>query len=125
MIRYKIISRPNPQNRTIEKFYLSPVYSGAIELEELSKLMSDGSTVREADIYAVLIGMANAVSQQLAQGKIVRLGKLGTFRVGFNSKGSDLITEAKPALIRYSKIRYYPAKGLQEMLKQLVFRKYG
>lgn len=124
MMSYKVISRPNPNNRSLApKYYPLPVYSGIVTLDELSKLMSDGSTVREGDVYAVLIEMVNAVSQQLAEGKIVRLGKLGNFRIVWNSEGALQEKEASSHLIKRNKIRYYPAKELQNMLTTLDYKK--
>jgi predicted histone-like DNA-binding protein len=124
MISYKVISRKNPQDSTAPpKYYLSPVANGNIDLDGLAALISDGSTVRQADVYAVLVGMVNAISQQLAEGKRVRLGKLGTFSIGLHSEGVEKEEEAGAQLIKRSKINYRPGVELQDMLKTLNYRK--
>ncbi len=124
MIKYKVIPRKNPQDRTLDpKYYVIPVNSGVIRLDDLAALISDGSTVRQADVYAVLVGMVNAISKQLAEGKIVKLDKLGSFSIGLNSEGVEREEEAGAHQIKRSKIRYRPAAGLRNLLKTLSFSK--
>lgn len=124
MIKYKVIERKNPADRTADaKYYVTPVNTGVIELDDLSTLISDGSTVRQSDVYAVLIGMVNAISKQLAEGKLVKLGKLGSFSIGLNSEGTEKPEDATANSIKRTKIRYRPAAELRNMLKSLSFSK--
>ena len=124
MIKYKVIARKNPSDRTLPaKYYITPVTTGVVELDELSSLISDGSTLREADVYAVLIGLVNTISKQLAAGRMVKLGRLGSFTIAVNSEGVESEEDAHAGLIKRAKIRYRPAARLRELLKTLSFQK--
>lgn len=124
MINYKVIARKNPLDKAAPaKYYVNPVNSGEIDLDGLAELISDGSTVRQADVYAVLIGLVNAVSMQLEEGKLVKMGKLGSFSISLNSGGAEKEEEAGAHLIKRSKIRYRPGKGLRDLLKTLNYQK--
>ncbi|MBL4707533.1 MAG: DNA-binding protein [Flavobacteriales bacterium] len=125
MIKYKIIPRKNPSDRSLAaKFYVSPIHSGVVDLDRLSELISDGSTLREGDIHNVLLGMVIAISQQLADGRLVKLGKLGSFSISLNSEGAEKEEEAGAQLIKRAKIRYRPSARLKDLLKTLHFGKY-
>lgn len=123
-IKYKALERKNPQDRAAAaKWYASAVSNGSIDLDSLSAAISDGSTVRQADVYAVLIGLVSEVSKQLADGKIVKLGKLGSFTVNIGSNGVDTEEEVNSGLIKSAKIVYRPASDLKNMLKTLSYEK--
>ena len=77
MISLNIIERPNPQDRTAEnKFYAQVVANGKTDLERLAYLVSNQSTVREADCYAVILSLLHNIVDELKQGRIVKLDKL-------------------------------------------------
>ena len=83
MVKVKSIERPNPQDRTADnKFYAQAIATGTTDLERLAYLVSNQSTVREADCYAVLLSLLHNISDELQQGKIVKLDKLGSFQIG-------------------------------------------
>lgn len=125
-VTYRIISRKNLQDTAAApKFYALAVSSGKTDLDKLAALISDGSTVRQADVYAVLIGMVNAISKELAEGRIVQLGKLGSFSIGVRSAGAENEEEANSSLIKGAKLNYRPSAELSNMLKTLSYKKVG
>lgn len=124
MIPYRIVSKKNPQDLTAPgKYYLCPVSSGSLDIDALAELISDGSTLREADVYAVLVALLKVMTQQLAQGKRIKLGHLGTFAIGILSKGANTKSEAGTQLIKRCKINYYPGSKLKHFLKTLSFKR--
>jgi predicted histone-like DNA-binding protein len=88
MVELKPIERPNPQDRAADnKFYAQAIATGVTDLERLAYLVSNQSTVREADCVGVLTALLHNMLDELKQGKIVKLDKLGSFQIGVNSKG--------------------------------------
>ncbi|MBG6132519.1 putative histone-like DNA-binding protein [Aquimarina sp. EL_43] len=123
-VHFKSIARKDPRDATaIPKHYALVVSSGVTDIDQLSQLVSDGSTVTRADVYAVIVRLVTTIQNELSQGRTVRLGKLGSFSLGVNSEGVDTPEEVTPSLIKRTKIRYRPSIELSNMLKTLRFKK--
>jgi predicted histone-like DNA-binding protein len=123
-VLFKTIQRKNPQDLNAPgQYYALAVRNGEVDLDKLSALISDGSTVRQNDVYAVLIGLVNVIISQLQDGRTIRLGKLGSLAVSISSEGKPLEEEVNAASIKKARINYRPEKELQNMLKILKFEK--
>ncbi len=122
MVKLKTIERPNPQDRAAEnKFYAHAIATGTTNLERLAYLVSHQSTVREADCYAVLISLMHNVIDELEQGRIVKLDKLGAFQIGVRSEGVATAEEVTVNLVKKSHINFRPDKRLRKMLQNVEF----
>ena len=90
MVKITPISKSNPQDTTaVNKFYAQAVATGKTDLERLAYLVSNQSTVREGDCYAVILSLVHNIIDELKQGRIVKLDKLGSFQIGVSSEGVD------------------------------------
>ena len=122
MVKLKLIERPNPQDRAADnKFYAQAIATGTTDLERLAYLVSNQSTVREADCYAVLLSLLHNVADELAQGKIVKLDKLGSFQIGVSSLGVAAQEELSASAIKKAHINFRPDKRLRMMLNNVGF----
>jgi predicted histone-like DNA-binding protein len=122
MVKVKTIERPNPQDRTAEKkFYVQAVSKGTTDLERLAYLVSHQSTVREADCYAVLLSLLHNIMDELKQGRIVKLDKLGSFQIGVRSEGVDTQEEVSSFLVKKSHVNFRPDTRMREMLDTMKF----
>jgi predicted histone-like DNA-binding protein len=122
MVKLTIIERPNPQDRAAEnKFYAQAIATGTTDLERLAFLVSNQSTVREADCYAVLLSLLHNVADELSQGKIVKLDKLGSFQIGVSSKGIATAEELSASAVKKAHINFRPDKRLRTVLKNVAF----
>jgi nucleoid DNA-binding protein len=65
----------------------------------------------------------NVIIDELAQGRSVQFGTLGTFRLRVNSAGSVTADEVSAFNIKKAKILYRPGKTLQDRLKIRQFTK--
>lgn len=123
-VNIKAIVRKNPQDLALAPlFYAIVENKDKTDMKRLTELVSDGSTVRENDIHAVLIGLVNVIIDELSQGRSVQLGTLGTFRLSVNSAGSVTAEEVSAFSVKKTKILYRPGASLQEKLKILQFIK--
>ena len=87
MINYKAIKRQNPQNKGEYKWYPSIVLTNPMLLDELAEAIALNCTVTAHDIKAVLSAMQEQIIFALRQGRSVRLGDLGSFRLTISGKG--------------------------------------
>ena len=124
-IKFKITSRGEPGvvGGGQKKFYASPVSNGDGDLDALTKAIEKTSTVSGADIRAVLYAMVETMDDMLAEGKIVRLGELGSLRVSFSSNGHETEKEVSAKSIKSSKVIFSPGPKTKTMMKTLVYKK--
>lgn len=123
-VNYKSVGRRNPQDSSQpEKYYATAISKGTTDLKKLASLLSDGSTTRISDVYAVLIGLVEEIKKELSEGRAVKLGDLGTFKVGINAEGADTPEEVNPSKIIRRKIAYRVSADLKKMLNNLDFEK--
>lgn len=123
-IKYHVIPRKNPQEpEAPEKFYAASVADGKTDFERLAQLISYQSTVTEADCMAVLVSLEHNIMEELAQGRIVALGRIGSFQVSISSEGKDEEAEVTVHQIVKNRILFRPAKRLRQMLTNLSYQK--
>ena len=124
MIKLKFLKRKNPRDLNApEKYYAAAVTAGSTDLNELADMVASQSTVSKADCYAVLTALESNVIRELRQGRMVKLGELGSYRLSIASEGRDTIDEVNTSMVKKAKILFRPGKGLRNMLKTLDFKK--
>lgn len=125
-VKFKVLQRKNPQDLLApEKYYAAAIGDGEIDLDALAEKIAYQCTLTEVDCHAVLLSLVHNVSQELNEGRIVRLGKLGTFQVGISAMGKDTPEEVSASTIVKSRILFRPGKKLRSVLTDLSFRKAG
>ncbi len=121
---FKSVAKKNPLKlEEAPKFFAFPVATGTADIDRLAELISDGSTVRQNDVYAVIIGLVNAIQGELKNGRKVVLGKLGTFSLGLSSEGVEEEYKLTAGQIKKARINYRPGSEINDMLKTLQFKK--
>ena len=123
-ILFKPILRKHPA-KPEEKplYYASAVARGTVDLNHLANLMADGSTVRRADVYAVLLGATDLMLRLLAQGQRVTLGELGSFVVHVSSAGYPEQEQVIAPRVTKSRIIFRPSSTFKQSLSALRFEK--
>ena len=123
-VKFKVLPRKNPQDiNAPEKYYAAAIGDGSIDLDRLAEKIAYQCTLTEVDCHAVLLSLVHNVSEELNDGRIVRLGKLGTFQIGISSEGMDTAAEVNASVIVKSRINFRPGKKLRKVLTELSFRK--
>jgi predicted histone-like DNA-binding protein len=117
MIKLTTVQRPNPTNKdAAKKFYAQVISSGTVNLERLAYLISNQSSVREGDCYAVILSLVHNIIDELKQGKIVKIDRLGSFQIGVSAKGVATKKDVNPSVIKAIRINFRPDKRLQSNL---------
>lgn len=123
-VKYKPIARKNPADQSLPaKYYVTLENSGVVNLDKLAALLGSGSTARKADVYAVLIGLVEQITEQLSEGRMVKMGELGSFSLGVHSEGAESPELVNAQLIKRKKIVFRPSSNLKHMLFNLKFEK--
>lgn len=117
MVQINKVERPNPQDLTAQnKFYAQVKASGKTDLERLAYLVSNQSTVREGDCYAVILSLIHNIIDELKQGRTVKLDKLGTFRLSVRSEGAANQAEVTQSNIKSVHVNFLADKRLKNGL---------
>lgn len=122
MVKIKAIERANPQDAAApKKFYAHAIANKKVDLERLAYLVSNQCTVRESDCYAVLLALQHNIMDELNQGNIVTLDKLGSFQIGVRSVGKDLPEEVSADAVKSAHLNFRPAKRMRKMLTNVEY----
>ncbi len=122
---YTVVERSNPRDREApKKFYAQAKSSGELTFKKLATEIAEGSTtVSDTDVLAVLNDLTKLLNRHLSEGKIVRFGDFGSFRLSLSSEGAETKEKFHPALIKKAKINFRPGASTQNMLKTLKYTK--
>ena len=124
-INFKVIERGQPgvAGGGEKKFYASPVMDGELDMADLTKAIEKICTVSGADIRAVLYALVDVAIDNLSNGTIVRMGDLGSFRIGLSSEGKAKAEEVSSSAIKSNSILFTPGTRLKEMMASAKYQK--
>lgn len=126
-MKYKVIQKGQPGvvGGGEKKYYASPVFTGEVNLDQLTAKIEKISTVSGADIRAVLYALVDVIPAELENSQIVRVGELGSFRLSLSSEGKAKEEEITAQSITGTKILFTPGEKLKKMQSALKFEKQG
>lgn len=117
MVTLKPVAKINPRDVLADnKHYVQVVSTGKTDLERLAYLVSNQSTVREGDCYAVILSLLHNIMDELMQGRIVKLDKLGSFQLGVSSEGVTNAQDVNQYLVKDIRIKFRPDKRMKKNL---------
>ena len=120
-VSLKKLARPNPQNRENVRYYLTQTSAGMAELKDLAVDIEKQTAMTRADITAVLISLADVLPAYLRDGKSVRLGDLGVFRLSVTSEGTATEAELTTRHVKGAKIVFLPTPALKASMANLSY----
>jgi predicted histone-like DNA-binding protein len=123
-IKYQINKNINSLNTTKEAvYYAKAISTGEVTSENLLTILSKKTRLHKADCLRFMMYLEETLNEQLQNGKIVRLGDLGSFQVGISSKGVDATSKVNSSIINNAKINFRAGKSFRKLLKELEFKK--
>jgi predicted histone-like DNA-binding protein len=123
-VKFTVFERKNPMNPSADaKWYAGTKSDGEVTLKSPGREISGRCTVTHADTLAVLEGLTQVLTENSAEGRIVRFGDFGSFRIGIGSNGAIKEELFHQSMIRTRKVRFNPGSDLKEMLNNLKFEK--
>ena len=123
-VTYSVSPRINPRDKDASpKFYGHVQANGEVNLREMAERIQQTCTVHKSDVFAVLVALEDTITDALKNGEIVRLGDLGTFHMGFSSKGALTEEDYNDSLIKKARINFRPGMALAGILTSLTYQK--
>lgn len=120
---YRITKRANPLNRSEEKFYAEPTWSGELNLKGLCEVISNSSSVNRSDVRAVIETLIFQLPRELMNGMKVRLDDFGIFKLSFRSEGQETEDKVDASKINSIHLLFTPSTELKGTLKNTTFTK--
>jgi predicted histone-like DNA-binding protein len=120
-MKYKLIWRANPQNRTQQKLYAVPVNNGTVNKADLTKEIVTVSSLSKGDVSNAIECVIDVIPKYLLMGKSVNLGELGTFRLSFSSEGVEEKSDFNVGKINGVKVIFTPSTELKKQLHDIHF----
>lgn len=105
------------------QYYPCAVSKSEVDLEHLAEIIARRSTITVADCFGVLIAMSEVIGAELAEGKIVKIDRLGTFALTLKGTGTDTPEKLNKNTILGAKILFKPARSLKMMLQNLKYKR--
>ncbi|PZU86774.1 MAG: DNA-binding protein [Chryseobacterium sp.] len=126
-IKYNLIQKGKPGvvGGGTKKWYANIANDGELLVDDLVKQIEKFSALSEADIRGVIIALENVIQEELVNGKIIRLDKLGSFYPSLSSEGVDKEEDFTVANIRGARVNYRPGKRISNALSVATFKKKG
>ena len=124
MLRFNIIKRKDPRDQSAKPlFYASLKRVQAIDLEYIANELAEKSSISKGDVMSIVTNLIDLVPKELANGRTVILGKLGSFRLSINSMGLEKKEDVGPEAIKKVNVRFRPSGTIKYLLGQLKFER--
>lgn len=122
-IKYKVVERGQPgvSGGGNKKWYATISTDGETSVDELVAQIEKFSSLSEADIRGVIIALENAIQHELANGKIVRLDKLGSLYPTLSSNPANQEKDFHAGLIKSIGVNYRAGKRILDAMKNAGF----
>jgi predicted histone-like DNA-binding protein len=119
-LKYKVIEKGQPgvAGGGEKKFYASIRFNDEVTPESLVKQIEKFSALSEPDIIGVIRALENVIQDALAEGRIVRLEKLGSFYPTLSSKGEQSAEDVGKNSIVKTGVRYRPGKRILDSISE-------
>ena len=122
-ILIKTVERKNPQNReAAPKYYAAVATRGNIDLDGLTSQISKVSSLSRGDVYSALLALLDVIPKELLDGKVVKLGKLGSLSLNLDSEGVDSAEEVTGDIVKSVHVVFRPSQELKDDLQRFSIR---
>ena len=123
-VPFSVVAKGNPSKpKDPKKYYASINSSGETSMRDLAKEIAEISTMSLPDVIGVLESVVMLLPRHISQGKIIRLGELGSLRLSASSEGKETPEEVNAKSIKSNKFIFAPGKELQKALKNVEYVK--
>jgi predicted histone-like DNA-binding protein len=116
-LQFNVIERVNPQTKE-KKWYATPRLTGKRDLKNLSKDLSEVSSLSAGDVQNVIANLIDQLPKWLMEGDSVKLDGLGIFRLSFSSAGDAEKDAISAASIDDIHIIFEPDVAIKERVNK-------
>jgi len=116
-LQFNIIEKANPQTRE-KKWYASPRLTGNRDLKNLSKDLSEVSSLSAGDVQNVIANLIDQIPKWLMEGNSVKLDGFGSFRLSFSSVGEAVKEDITADSIKNVYILFEPDVAIKDRVNK-------
>lgn len=128
MAKYRLTFKKNPQKKDGSgAWHANPVVVNRLTTRSVCKTVTRNTTIAPTELESSFNLVCDGVPEALQQGNSVTLGRLGTLRLSFGSKGVDDVKDFDAAtMVSNIKVIFTPSKELLAAVKNgLTFENMG
>lgn len=119
---YSKIQRSKPNDKSAaKKWYPVLKTLGALTNKEVAERISNDTTLNPKEADMALYRLEKVLTEALLEGRTVKIGDWGTFRLTCNSLPSDTKEEANAKKITRLNLRFIPGSTVRNALKTATF----
>lgn len=120
MAKFKLSFKKNPQKKDDSgKWYAIPSVSNRLDTRAVCKVVTRNTTTAPTELESSFNLVCDGIPHELQQGNSVRLGSLGTLRLGFSSEGVENPADFNAgSMIKNVKVIFTPSKELMSAVKE-------
>ena len=121
-VTYSVVQHKNPHKAESASLYYAQAQArDEMDFDAICNEIQSQCTVTKADITGVMVALESVMSRALADGKIVRLGDFGTFKVSVSSNGAPSREAFNESYIRGTRYLFHPGLTLKDVQKKMKF----
>ena len=126
-IQYKVVEKgmPGVKGGGKKKFYAQMATDGECTVDDMVAEIEKFSALSEPDIRGVIVALENVIQNKLAESKIVRMDKLGSFYPSLHSEGKEKEEEINQHSIKRLSVIYRPGARILKTMANKGFQKIG
>jgi predicted histone-like DNA-binding protein len=122
-MKYKLVQRVNPQDRSQVKYYAAPVIDGNVSKSDVTKEIASISSMSRGDVSNVFEGARDVAPKYVKMSKSITIGDLGTLRISFSSEGVDNPEDFNVNMIKDVRYIFTPSQELKLQLLDIHFER--
>ena len=124
-LKFNVIEKGQPgvEGGGQKKFYAHLVFDGEVTADDLVKDIEKFSALSEPDIKGVISALENEIQNKLADGKIVRLEKLGSLYPSISSNGEEKPEKVNSRSIRKVGVNFRAGTRIIKALEEAGYKK--
>lgn len=108
-INYRLTKENREDAKYYGKWYARAVMTNRIDLRGIAEKIQENVSVKESDVYAVLIELVNVMKAELQASHAVVIDRLGTFRAGLSTSPAETAAAWNPATnVRSIHVNFLP-----------------
>jgi len=116
-LQFNVIEKVNPLTRE-KKWYATPRLTGSRDLKNLSKDLSEVSSLSAGDVQNVIVNLIDQLPKWLMEGYSVKLDGFGSFRLSFSSEGEIVKDDVSADSIKDIYILFVPDVAIKERINK-------
>ena len=118
---YEFFPTPQPEGSDEVRYHARVVVKRTVSTQEIAQKIARRGAIKEGEVMAVLMDLADALKDELEEGNSVHLDGIGSFRISAHSPSVHSRKEVRAESIKFRNIVYTPEKRLRKQLSGMKF----